>query len=904
MPLTLRTKKAWLSLFGGLFLLLLSMAPDAQATHIRAGNIYSESDPNNYLKFRFTLITYTVLGGFEDTHATLHFGDCTSQRVELGRKYELQNGQNNTQVNEFYFEHTYGGAGTFTVSYIGENRNGGIINLSNSVQQTFFLQSTVTIDPFLGINRSPILQYEPIDLAARNQVFVHNPGAYDPDGDSLSFKMLQPRIEGTWNACGNPIPQIAPGYRGLEQFLGTTRQGAPVGFTLNTRTGQVTWNTPGVIGEFNIAFVVEEWRDNRLIGQVIRDMQIFVREDPNQPPRLIIPRDTCIIAGTFIRDTIRATDPDRHPIVMEAVGSMLPPATFPSVNDTTHVFNWQTSCSDIRREPYQVVFRAEDRPPSGIRLVDLQPWRITVVAPPPVLTLAVPASSNSIRLTWENYTCPNAETMYIYRKEGPSGFDPSTCDTGIPASAGYTLVGQVNAGVVTFLDDNNGAGLERNRTYCYRIYAGFPEPGRGESIASNEVCATLESIAMTKVSVQQTSTTNGQIRVEWSKPGAIVTTLTPPFQYRLLRTVGQSREPAAQFTEVFTSNDLNDTVFTDTNLNTEENAYVYRIEMYHSANVGEPTVLVDSSSASSVRLNAVANASTMQLQWTYNVPWNNASTSSDANPLYHVVYLKLPGSDEFVRYDSALATTTSGTFSREVPLVEGENYCAYVITRGTFTNPRLPSVTENYSQINCFSRPCVPVLSIDPLVCDENFEPTGPPFQNILTWELTAGCDPSLIDFYTLYYRETDDGEFRAIATVEDMSYIHQNLLFYSGCYMVTATDFFGNESEPSNTVCKDNCIIFILPNIFTPNNDGINDVFTPKQGAAFIKSAKLQVYNRWGVKVFEGTEEPGLNWRGVTDNGKALSDGTYFYQVEVEFYGRSPEPDRRTFKGWVEIVH
>ncbi|WP_066833491.1 gliding motility-associated C-terminal domain-containing protein [Rufibacter ruber] len=911
--------KVWRTIFWGrwltgLLFIFLFMGQGAQATHLRAGNIYAKSDTTanrNPLRFFFTLITYSVNGGIEDDNATLYFGDCTSQTVPRASEVVLQNGLGNTSVNTYYFEHTYAGARTFTVTFVGENRNGGIVNMQNSVQQTFLLQTTVTIDPVLGINRSPILSYPPVDLAARGQVFVHNPGAYDPDGDSLSFKMYEPKVDAGRDACGNPLPRTVPGYSGLENYLGPAN-GPLAGFSLNPRNGQLTWNTPSIVGEFNIAFIVEEWRNGRLIGTVVRDMQIQVLESKNRPPRLIIPRDTCVVAGTLLRDTIRVTDPDRNPVVVTAISRILPPATFRKVlNDTTFVFEWNTTCQNVQSSPYSVLFRAEDRPPAGlIPLVDLQPWQITVVGPPPVLKSALAQTSSSIRLDWEPYVCTNAEKFFIYRKEGPSTFVPTTCEVGIPASAGYTLVGEVTAGTNFFIDNNKGQGLARNKEYCYRIYAQFPHPGGGKSIASNEVCATLESIALTKVSVTNTSATAGKMRVEWSKPrNESLTTLVAPFQYRLYRAPGQSRAASTTFTEVAKFSSLDETSFEDNNLNTLDNAYTYKLELYHSGTVGSPTILVDSTSASSVRLNALAQRTELVLNWTYNVPWSNVSTS--AKPLYHVIFLKRPN-EEFVRYDSVLVTAQSGAFRKVIPLEVGQEYCAYVMTRGTYNVSRLPEPLENNSQIACVVNVCKPVLTIDP--CNEPLAPTDPPFSNVLTWEIPPTCDASKIAYFTLYYKATDEAPFEVIAQQipgNTFTYTHQNLPSYAGCYAITATDVSGNTSvydpadptDPS-VICKENCINFILPNIFTPNNDGYNDVFTPKQGAAFIRTAKLVVYNRWGNKVFEGNQEPGLKWAGVDNGGKALPDGTYFYQVEVEFYGRSSTPDRRIVKGWVEIVH
>ncbi len=45
-----------------------------------------------------------------------------------------------------------------------------------------------------------------------------------------------------------------------------------------------------------------------------------------------------------------------------------------------------------------------------------------------------------------------------------------------------------------------------------------------------------------------------------------------------------------------------------------------------------------------------------------------------------------------------------------------------------------------------------------------------------------------------------------------------------AGCYAVSAIDSFENESAFSAKICVDNCIMYELPNVFTPNGDGIND--------------------------------------------------------------------------------
>ncbi len=68
--------------------------------------------------------------------------------------------------------------------------------------------------------------------------------------------------------------------------------------------------------------------------------------------------------------------------------------------------------------------------------------------------------------------------------------------------------------------------------------------------------------------------------------------------------------------------------------------------------------------------------------------------------------------------------------------------------------------------------------------------------------------------------------------------------------------------------------------NAFTPNNDGFNDNWFITNGNCLIK-ASVQVYNRYGSKVFE-SEDYKNDWGG-TFKGKALPDGTYYYVIKYD---------------------
>jgi gliding motility-associated-like protein len=72
------------------------------------------------------------------------------------------------------------------------------------------------------------------------------------------------------------------------------------------------------------------------------------------------------------------------------------------------------------------------------------------------------------------------------------------------------------------------------------------------------------------------------------------------------------------------------------------------------------------------------------------------------------------------------------------------------------------------------------------------------------------------------------------------------------------------------------------IPNSFTPNGDGENDYFFPRQYLSHgAVGFSMSIYNRWGEKIFETQNPTGRGWDG-TFNGKAQPVGVYIYQVRA----------------------
>lgn len=71
------------------------------------------------------------------------------------------------------------------------------------------------------------------------------------------------------------------------------------------------------------------------------------------------------------------------------------------------------------------------------------------------------------------------------------------------------------------------------------------------------------------------------------------------------------------------------------------------------------------------------------------------------------------------------------------------------------------------------------------------------------------------------------------------------------------------------------------FPNIITPNGDQLNDRWNPDLPPGFADCTRLTVYNRWGNEVFDSRQFP-VAFDGKTGAGNALTDGVYFYVLEI----------------------
>ena len=202
---------------------------------------------------------------------------------------------------------------------------------------------------------------------------------------------------------------------------------------------------------------------------------------------------------------------------------------------------------------------------------------------------------------------------------------------------------------------------------------------------------------------------------------------------------------------------------------------------------------------------------------------------------------------------------------------------SYDVTLTAWSDSGCSSITKKIKDITVFPLPeasfvCQPELVsiLDPAVSFLNTSKGGLDYQ----WDFGDGKGVS--NLRHPFYTYTDTGSFNV-----------QLILMNSyNCY---DTSYGRLYVEPFFSV--------YFPNAFTPNGDQLNDQFTPNGEG--IRNLELQIFNRWGVEIFNASGFP-VSWDGISKNGeKEGLEGVYVYIAKVtDYMGIEHE-----FKGSVTLV-
>lgn len=498
-----------------LLIICLGFFTNANATHNRAGEITYKWLYGYTYEIKATIYTNIYGSSLADRcEETIYFGDGTmsvvfrSNGVSSLCSPPAKDGVTinaKIKLNEYVTTHTYPSAGNYKISMEDPNRSAGIINIPNSVNQVFYIESFLVI-PFFGSgkNDSPVLTFPPIDNGCLNQCFYHNPGAYDIDGDSISYELTYCRGNSGVASSGYSYPSSGGGI-----------------FNLDSLTGTLTWCNPQIQGDYSLAMIIKEWRSNDegnpfLVGYVIRDFQVTIDMCNNNPPEIIIDnKDTVIVAETTFTTNIIANDVNGNTITLTANGEPFwisgNPATFvstPTASTTNGFFNWNTNYSNVRKMPYQITLKATDNDQTN-SLIYFKTFNIKIIPDAP-RSLSATSLVDSMLLTWQkplDYTTSRTNSFLryiIYRKTGASNWIHSNNEITPPTYTGFSPIGISNTiSDTVFYDINSGNSFSSNQDYSYLVLAEYNDGSRSfvSNISTNQVTVGLKKLQLNSTNV-------------------------------------------------------------------------------------------------------------------------------------------------------------------------------------------------------------------------------------------------------------------------------------------------------------------------------------------------------------------------------------------------------------------
>tara|TARA_B100001287_G_scaffold76620_1_gene63707 strand:- start:9169 stop:13140 length:3972 start_codon:yes stop_codon:yes gene_type:complete len=165
-------------------------------------------------------------------------------------------------------------------------------------------------------------------------------------------------------------------------------------------------------------------------------------------------------------------------------------------------------------------------------------------------------------------------------------------------------------------------------------------------------------------------------------------------------------------------------------------------------------------------------------------------------------------------------------------------------------------------------------------------------------YNLSDGFADSVCDFDTLQFFGQGGEEYIWSNNIIDGNEI---LFPFDEFYSLSGTDSNGcNNSFEFDIFIDEYCIEFNLDtsNVFTPDGDGVNDVFL-MSGKAF-ETNSLQIYNRWGQIIYENFD--GKGWDGRLQSGAKAEPGTYYYMTIIKPITRKPS-DLQYIQGYLKLI-
>lgn len=334
-------------------------------SHLRCGYITAKPENCSSRSYSITITVYTDTDSdvWFGEDGILNFGDGTNLTVpEVTATHRPDLGPN-VEMAQFTVTHNFPDLGIFLISYVEPNRNGGVLNMDDSFNTTFYVETSILISTEFGCTTSPEFLTPAVLQASAGTVFTYSMGVSSAVDDFITYELVTP-------------------FRDRE--IAVNGYIKPGNLAVNYLTGLLTWDTNlseslSLSGEYNFAVQVNQHvkvgETYTKIGFVRIDFQVMVNGDVDDPvsleddeeldeySRLLVPEDTEKKIKVFFES---AENPTLQAFSGLVESDVLSFETYDSTHEESNfkvgVLTLKPKAAIVRDNPYLITVRAKSGP--------------------------------------------------------------------------------------------------------------------------------------------------------------------------------------------------------------------------------------------------------------------------------------------------------------------------------------------------------------------------------------------------------------------------------------------------------------------------------------------------------------------------------------------------------------
>ncbi len=766
---------------------------------------------------------------------------------------------------------TYG----YDITYQRCCRNTSVVNILYPGTTGETITTHVPASNIVSSNNSPQFSSLPPVFICVGTNFIYSFGATDTDGDSLVYSLCNPLNGGT-NINSVPNPPPPPPYDTITWQTGysaTNPFPSASGINFNQQTGQISFN-PNVQGMYSISVAVSEYRNGVYLNTIRRDLELSIVICGTVAS---IPAQTLFCNGlnvNFNNNSSNAT----HFSWDFGVTNL--------TSDTSSLFSPSYNYPDTGT--YHVMLVAVNTAYGTCKDTAYTTFYIEPVLSPSItlpqttcfyknsLSFSIGGTySGSANINWNfgNHASPLVSNLAIQTVSFDTGGVQNI--TAIISQFGCSDTLKTSATIIKPIANANTTNQScRGDTVIFSAIA-----SSGTSFYWDFGVPNLFTDTSTKFNTTYTYTTYGNYTVTLVayENGCSDTSIQVLHVFPLL----QLPAPFVDAPQC-----LNTNLFTFQSGGIYSNSATFN--WYFS---GNPSILTSSLKNPIVHFNSIGNHLVTVI-----VSENGCTKQGQQAvrilpvPIADFISLDTIGCQSFVASFQNQSTSIIPTKTKWLVdnTIDSTSNLVYL-----FNNSGVYSITQIVTDTNHCSDTLLKVNYVKVLPKPFAIAYVTPTQAEILHPQIVF-VDSTLSNHSTNF--SFGDGQF---SNVLYNTHTYSDTGYYN--WQLVVANNYGCLDTAKGRIYIEGSYTMVAPNIFSPNDDNINDTWVPivTGDKLLVSNFSLNIFNRWGILVYEN-DDFNTGWNGRNKEGSNCKEGVYYFTI---FYTNTETLERKFLKGFIELV-